>query len=140
MVPCREWPLSRTQNGYGQRSIPGTGKSGLAHRLEWEIHFGPIPEAMQVCHKCDNRGCYEIEHLFLGTPLDNMRDKVQKDRQLYGSKVSTARLDEDDVKAIKEILRNEPFITQLMISELYGVAHSTIKSIAQGRSWRRVTI
>lgn len=57
---------------------------GVAHRYVWEYHKGPIPEGMLVCHSCDVKRCVNIDHLFLGTYLDNMLDKVAKGRQHLG--------------------------------------------------------
>lgn len=57
---------------------------GKAHRLVWEANKGPIPIGILVCHTCDNTRCINIEHLFLGTPQENMQDKVNKNRQTFG--------------------------------------------------------
>lgn len=51
-----------------------------AHCLVWEYTYGPVPDGLHVLHRCDNPPCCNPEHLFLGTPLDNMRDKVAKGR------------------------------------------------------------
>lgn len=78
---CWGWSGSKNDNGYGCVRLGGRGgKSTLAHRLSWELHHGPIPDGMQVLHRCDNPGCTNPEHLFLGTNEDNIRDRMRKGR------------------------------------------------------------
>lgn len=79
---CWLWTGNRAVGGYGV-ILPGGGTRGLAlaHRVSWEIHFGPIPDGMHVLHKCDNPPCVNPAHLFLGTQRDNNTDKVRKGRQ-----------------------------------------------------------
>ena len=56
-------------------------KTGYSHRYAWEAYRGPIPVEMHVLHKCDTPACVNIEHLFLGTQLDNIRDMDAKGRR-----------------------------------------------------------
>lgn len=83
MIPfheCWEWGMSIGNHGYGYYFDRGIKKLKVAHRASYEIHFGPIPPGMLVCHRCDNRSCVRPDHLFLGTHIDNMRDKYSKGR------------------------------------------------------------
>ena len=76
---CWLWTGATVRQGsYGQIYIDG--KLELVHRASWRIHFGPIPDGMDVCHECDVRNCWRPGHLFVGTRLDNMRDASMKGR------------------------------------------------------------
>jgi HNH endonuclease len=80
MTPCIEWTKANSQ-GYG--IIRRGGRNHRVPRYVWENAHGPIPEGMFVCHRCDNPACYNLEHLFLGTAQDNMRDMAAKGRQWH---------------------------------------------------------
>ncbi len=83
MDECWEWQGYININGYGQTRIGGRkGKAYQAHRLSWIVHFGGIPDGLHVCHKCDNPPCVNPNHLFLGTNLDNIKDRMKKGRSV----------------------------------------------------------
>lgn len=76
---CFEWTGARTAPGWhGVMLFRGTRQ--VAHRIAWQLMRGPIPDGLNVLHSCDNAGCVRIEHLFLGTQADNMRDAAAKGR------------------------------------------------------------
>jgi hypothetical protein len=78
---CWLWNAYRTPYGYGQTKIGGRGsKLIFAHRLSWMVNVGEIPDGMHVLHKCDNPPCCNPNHLFIGTNLDNIMDRVAKNR------------------------------------------------------------
>ncbi len=52
----------------------------LAHRASYAMFVGPVPDGMEVCHKCDIGWCVNPTHLFLGTHTENMQDAVRKGR------------------------------------------------------------
>lgn len=64
--------LSLSPNGYGQKMVKG--KLWRAHRWVWTQANGPIPDGLQVNHRCDTPACVNLDHLYLGTQKDNIRD------------------------------------------------------------------
>ena len=131
MSDCVEWTGSYTAYGYGKT---GTGKR--AHRAAWEAANGPIAAGLNVCHKCDNPACVNVDHLFLGTTADNVADRQAKGRQSKGSHRPAAKLSEQDVALIRALLGGGMQGTKL--AELYGVTPALISSINCGKSWRHV--
>jgi len=133
---CWQWQAALNGVGYGAMRISVEKGRLLTHRFSYELHFGPIPKGMFVCHKCDNRACVNPSHLFLGTNRENMDDKIRKGRQLRGSQVPTSKLTEDDVREIRR-LRSEG-VTCRVISQRVGVTQGHISDIATGRRWRHL--
>jgi hypothetical protein len=77
---CWEWQGNILSNGYGRLFISESCYA-KAHRLSWVIQYNsPIPRGLSVCHRCDNRICCNVEHLFLGTNATNMYDRYLKGR------------------------------------------------------------
>lgn len=71
---CWEWVGAILDSGYGK------AEGGRAHRVSYAMSVAPIPNGLDVLHRCDNRKCVKPEHLFLGTNTDNMRDMAAKGR------------------------------------------------------------
>lgn len=79
---CWVWTASKFNSGYGK--ITFNERQMGAHRASWLVFRGDIPAGICVLHKCDNRPCVNPDHLFLGTNLDNVRDKQAKGRARPG--------------------------------------------------------
>ena len=75
---CLLWEGCFTSDGYGQLKVKG--KMMKAHRVSWELHKGPIPGGLQVCHKCDTPACVNPDHMFIGSDKDNTQDAIKKGR------------------------------------------------------------
>ena len=77
---CIEWDMCLDARYYGRKSVKTAvgWRPMLVHRLVWEEVRGPIPEGMSILHRCDNPPCINIDHLFIGTQGDNMRDMTAK--------------------------------------------------------------
>lgn len=136
---CWEWTGHKDECGYGR--IQRGSRLVRLHRNAWEDEHGEIPEGMCVCHKCDNPCCINLDHLFLGTHADNMRDKAEKGRVRsipfpLGEKNPSAKLTGQSVAQIKRALGAGRRRAELAV--LHGVCTQTIDQIALGRIWRHV--
>ena len=90
---CWRW-LGGTRKGYGRFKLKG--RMVTAHRHAYELEVGPIPDGLFVLHECDNPSCVNPRHLFLGTQLDNIRDRDKKGRHVacHGERHGEAKLTE----------------------------------------------
>jgi hypothetical protein len=106
-----------------------------AHRASWLLLCGPIPEGMFVLHKCDVAGCVNPSHLYLGTQLENMRDRRDRNRMNspQGERSGSAKLTEEQVKYI----RSSPKSNAELAKEL-GVWHPAISKIRLRQRWKHI--
>src|ERR1043166_3150862 len=76
---CKVWEGNVFSNGYGRLSgkMP-EGLSGRPHVAAMQLKYGGVPDGFMVCHTCDNRLCYEENHLWFGTNQENQLDARAK--------------------------------------------------------------
>ena len=138
---CWEWTARRTPAGYGQIGS-GTRKDGqvYAHRVSYELFYGPLADGLYVCHHCDNPPCVNPGHLFAGTPKDNSQDALRKGRlhppMLHGQDAAPAVLRETQAVAIIERRSSGELLR--VLAEEFGVTETTISNIARGRTWKHL--
>jgi hypothetical protein len=75
---CWLWCGIWNHRGYGRIGV--TGRTRKAHRLAYELAYGPIPKGLWVLHYCDTPQCIFPEHLWLGNCSDNNKDAGKKRR------------------------------------------------------------
>ena len=136
-VPSRQpgecWKWCGSDRKYGRLRFRSNMAS--AHRVAYELAYGPIPVGMVVRHTCDNPPCVNPDHLILGTSADNTGDARQRGRMCCGVKHPKAKLNDSAVRAIRA-LRGK--MTLKAIATLYGVSISLVHAVQSGRIWTHV--
>ena len=79
---CWLWSGRKDKRRLWEKTVQGV-ESRKRHRIAWIISYGEIPAGMVICHRCDNRACVKLDHLFIGTPQDNVKDMLAKGRYNY---------------------------------------------------------
>lgn len=126
---CWLWTGSKTKAGYGTFNNAQSTTWSYAHRISYEWAYGAIPNKLFICHRCDNPACVRPDHLFLGTPADNVHDRDAKGR-------SYVKLTPAIVQNIYSMCKSG--VSQREIAKRYDVNQSTISLIVSGKRRPRV--
>lgn len=138
---CWIWLGSHIESvGYGRFGM-GNREVEYAHRASWRLFRGAIPNGKFVCHHCDIRLCVNPDHLFIGTPAENMQDASRKGRivlpkdeqRLRGEDQPMAKLKNDQVKYIRSC--NE---TNKKLAYQFGIDASAVSRIRSRLTYRSV--
>jgi hypothetical protein len=132
---CWEWLACKDDNGYGKFSIQ-TDRKGLlyvATRIMYFLHYRYDPGSLMVCHVCDNPGCVNPRHLWLGTLADNNTDRSNKGRDARGEQNGNAKITAEQARCIRQ-----SHGTCEHLARQYGVNFGAISKIRTGRTWRHI--
>jgi hypothetical protein len=130
---CHIWTANTNDKGYGLFNF--SGKMMSAHRAAYKLYIGEIPEGLHVLHTCDNRLCVNPLHFWLGTNLDNIRDRQKKgrDRYLSGTSHPRSRFSADEIKAIRESK-----LTQKELAKQYNTCQQHISQIKRNELYKPI--
>lgn len=137
---CINWIFSKNKKGYGTicKTLYGE-RFWLAHRYAYRKYIGEIPEGMCVLHKCDNPGCVNPKHLWIGTDLDNARDRNSKGRQAdrRGENNIKAKFTNEQVLKIRELYKTKEY-SHRGLARMFEVTRSTITNILTSKTWLHI--
>lgn len=139
---CWTWTGSVSGNGYG--AIRYNGKQTGAHRVAWILAYGDIPNGMVVRHSCDNPLCVRIDHLSLGTVVENSQDMVERNRAsrigpkspAQGERNGSAILTESNVRTIRK--EHSAGKTTKALARQFNVSVATVQHIVARLTWKHV--
>lgn len=128
---CWMWQKTLDKDGYGKACY--NMEKMPAHRMSYKEYVQDFDKTFHVLHTCDNPGCINPDHLFLGNNLSNMRDKVNKGRQLRGEAIGNSKLKGADILNIRK-LREEGLILK-SLAEMYNISISHVHDICRRHVW-----
>lgn len=137
---CWLWQTDSAALQYG--AFMFRGRKTRAHRVAWFMATGHWPVTEEhVLHKCPGGGrrdCVNPEHLYLGGPVENTRDKLAHGRNNppIGERARHAKLTTVDIPAIRA--RRAAGETLISIAADYPIGLSAVHAIATRQSWRHV--
>jgi len=130
---CSIWEGSIV-GGYGQLT-DGHGGKHYAHRVAYELTYGPIPEGMIVRHRCPGgpiRSCVRPCHLEVGTHADNARDRV-----IDGPQVTTTPVDDLMAAGIRYLFASGQFSQGDLAELILGdrTAQPQVAKLVSGKTY-----
>jgi hypothetical protein len=133
---CWLWQGANNGRGYGVMGLNNPRRSTYVHRVMYEIAKGPILDGHEVAHTCDVRNCVRPSHLVLMSHQANVTDMVTKGRSSRGTRRWSARLTEDDVRAIR--VRVAAGERRAAVAEEFKVSLASVDLIVTRKRWGHV--
>lgn len=135
---CWLWLGTIASNGYGVLWVGGRKGNYIgAHRISFELRYGCVPDGLWVLHKCDIALCVRPDHLFLGTNVDNSRDRSLKGRSVRGEKHPLHKLDRSTVLEMRH-LRETTALSFQEIASRFDVSKSLAFMVCGRQVWKHV--
>ena len=142
---CWIWMGARSKTGYGWIGIGSRTNHSTtcvhAHRLAAHLWLGLdlTRTDIHALHHCDNRACFNPDHLFLGSNADNVADRHTKGRTNpgRGEKVWTAKLTAEQVVQMRT-MKAQTGQTDKEIGRAFGVTQAMASRIISRRAWTHI--
>ena len=146
-TPCRLWQGSVDSNGYGRmkRMVNGRWETVRVYRWVMEQAIGrKLRPDEFILHACDNPPCFRLDHLSVGSALDNNRDMMTKGRfvpppvtRLLGAMHPQAKFTARQARKIRHDYRTG--VRAKTLAGQYGVDIRTIRRLVEGVTYAEST-
>ena len=123
---CWVWTGALDKDGYGIFSY--LSKTHRAAKVALKLDGRPVPDGMYACHHCDNPACVRPDHLYPGTPTQNMADAISRNRVCRGEARSPLT-----AEMVREIRASTE--TNKTLRRRYKVSNATISNIRLRKTW-----
>jgi hypothetical protein len=120
---CWLWTAGLFHDGYGKFWFENAHQQ--AHRVSWKLLVGEIPLGLHILHHCDVRWCVSPYHLFCGTRMDNMTDKLRKAR--HGGKLNP--------QLVRQIRNSWPKVSMGRLAQEFNTDRGNISEIVNRKAW-----
>lgn len=84
-----------------------------------------------ICHRCDNKRCFNPDHLFVGTGVENAIDFFGK-----SFRRSNTKLTPEKIRLIRELVAHQAPIEAVALC--FDITASHVKAILKKKAWRHV--
>lgn len=122
-------------NGYGKYGLSLT-RQVYTHRLAYTLFVRPLRANEWVLHRCDNRRCFNPDHLEVGNVVKNNKDMFARNRARPGSgeRHGFAKLNWNQVREIRALHRTgESFAA---IGRRFGLDRSHVRKVVKQIWWK----
>ena len=136
---CWLWQGYTIPRGYGMLSGERRGSNPLyAHRVSFELHHGPVPDGLEVGHRCHTPTCVNPAHLYACTHLENVRHSA-RDGRLHAPRPSRRKVSDAACDAM--LARVRAGESQASVALDFGVSKTFVSLLVKGtrRQYRKAS-
>ena len=135
---CWPWLGRKGAQGYGLFGFKSLMRenynTSTTHRIAWVLHNNKtIKDDMHILHTCDNPLCCNPRHLYVGTPLENMRD-----RDARGNGNRSRLFSDQEVVDIRKRHNDGESMASIQRDSYPNISYTVVLNAILGRTYKDV--